>query len=40
MLLIIQNNKVREHIISFKHIFYYRILLITISLYDIFIIIK
>ena len=40
LLSIIQNNKVREHITSFKHISYYRISFITILLYDAFAAIK
>ena len=40
LLLIIQNNKVYKHIISLEHISYYRILLITILLYNVFATIK
>ena len=34
LLLIVQNNKIREYVISLKHISYYRISLITILLYN------
>ena len=40
LLLIIQNNKIREHVISLKYIFYYRISLIAILLYNALITIK
>ena len=40
LLLIIQNNKAREHITSFKYIFYYRILFVAISSHDALITIK
>ena len=40
LLLIVQNNKAREYIISFEHIFYHRVSLVAILLYNVLIAIK
>ena len=40
LLLIVQNSKIREYIILFKYIFYYRVSLVMILLYNVFITIK
>ena len=40
LLLIVQNNKVYKHIISFEYIFYYRVSLVAILLYNTLIAIK